>query len=88
MRLLPATSTSRLALPMPRRLNLLKNLAANLIVREQIVTTPARAAAVRPIVDMLIRNAKSGVHSADGDKPATSLMEETRRWLVVSHICP
>lgn len=74
MRLLPATS-SKLSLPLKDRLNLLKNLVSNLVLKEQIVTTPARAAAIRPLVEMLVQNAKQP------ERP--DLRQESERWLIV-----
>ncbi len=47
----------------PRR-SLLKNLAEQLIVREKIKTTEAKAKAIRPIVEKLITKGKKGdLHS-------------------------
>jgi ribosomal protein L17 len=57
MRLLPATK-STFKLELEKRIPLLRNVVSQLIIREQIITSPARADAIRPICEMLIKNAK------------------------------
>jgi hypothetical protein len=52
MRLIPPLP-SKLSRGLPDRVTLLRNLVTQLIKQEQIITTPARAAAIRPIVDMV-----------------------------------
>ena len=53
MRLLPATRTT-FHRQLDRRIVLLKNLVSNLILKEQIITTAARAKAIRPITEMVL----------------------------------
>jgi large subunit ribosomal protein L17 len=55
----------------------LRSLASNLILKERIITTEARAKEVRPFVEKLITRAKSGTIAARrdivaklGDRPA------------------
>jgi hypothetical protein len=52
MRLLPATK-STFGKALKHRVTMLKNLVTHVIMREQIVTTPAKAAAVRPLIEMV-----------------------------------
>ncbi|KAI3640295.1 hypothetical protein MIR68_001173 [Amoeboaphelidium protococcarum] len=57
MRLLPATK-SRFNKTLDKRLPMLKNLVSQLLMKEQVITTHGRADAIRPIVQMIIDNAR------------------------------
>ena len=72
MRLLPATK-STFGKTLDKRLPVLKNLVTSLIMKEQIVTTKARALAVRPIVEMMITNARAN---------KSDLRQEVESWTV------
>lgn len=72
MRLLPATK-STFGKQLQPRVAMLKNLVSSVIMKEQVVTTRARALAARPIVEMVIRNARD-------NKP--DLRQEVEEWTV------
>lgn len=55
MRLLPSTRAT-LGKPLQFRLPVLKNLVSSLILHEQILTTRARAKAIRPIAELVRSN--------------------------------
>jgi ribosomal protein L17 len=74
MRLIPNTKAT-FGKQLPQRVSMLKNLVSRLIINEQVVTSKARALAIRPIAELIISNALSGKQD---------LKAEAEEWLVVS----